>query len=469
MKTLIRILGLIALLAGASAAQTALTSTTLTREVLTSDQSIAVASASGISASSGGASSGSFLVLGRETMRVLGVNGLNVRVERGYVGGVFAHPSGAVVYEATAGELASSEPYGACDIGEKWPYTPLIVPGTGNLWTCTNGLWKKSDGTRFSSDCDALTDGQAGDICVESSTFVAYVCAPSSGLCDSAAEWYQVNGGNAQDEADLVSGTVLYRQKFGETANSSVTARASEVNFAAETLDSGSTAQVGNHYYTKFTHTGTEAGYTKDLTGMKNYAYLYGDGSLGGKFRGSADYAYLYGGTTFWVNGNESGSVVYGGTTTEARAFAASCYSYALQEGVNTAVENCVNYWAYKAYVRSTGDQTAELTNRYGFYAEGTATVTGNATLGANYGFYAEAHTGGTVNFNFYSAGATSKNFFEGLVQAGRLELLNGTEGTCDADHRGEVVLVEGGAGVADTARMCVKDAGDSYAWTTIL
>ena len=39
----------------------------------------------------------------------------------------------------------------------------------------------------------------------------------------------------------------------------------------------------------------------------------------------------------------------------------------------------------------------------------------------------------------------------------------NGTEGTCDATLRGQVVMVQGGAGVADTFRICRKDATDTY------
>ena len=44
----------------------------------------------------------------------------------------------------------------------------------------------------------------------------------------------------------------------------------------------------------------------------------------------------------------------------------------------------------------------------------------------------------------------------------------NGTEGTCDATLRGQVVMVQGGAGVADTFRICRKDAADAYAWTAL-
>jgi hypothetical protein len=43
-----------------------------------------------------------------------------------------------------------------------------------------------------------------------------------------------------------------------------------------------------------------------------------------------------------------------------------------------------------------------------------------------------------------------------------------GTEAVCDATTRGQVVMVQGGAGVADTLRVCRKDAANAYAWTAL-
>lgn len=42
------------------------------------------------------------------------------------------------------------------------------------------------------------------------------------------------------------------------------------------------------------------------------------------------------------------------------------------------------------------------------------------------------------------------------------------TEPTCNATNRGYVVLVAGGAGVADTFRVCTKDAADAYAYRAL-
>lgn len=44
----------------------------------------------------------------------------------------------------------------------------------------------------------------------------------------------------------------------------------------------------------------------------------------------------------------------------------------------------------------------------------------------------------------------------------------NGVEPTCSSTHRGKIIFVQGGAGVADTLRICKKDSGDAYAWTAL-
>jgi hypothetical protein len=44
----------------------------------------------------------------------------------------------------------------------------------------------------------------------------------------------------------------------------------------------------------------------------------------------------------------------------------------------------------------------------------------------------------------------------------------NGPQPTCDSAARGRLHLAEGGAGVADVLTICMKDAGDAYAWETI-
>lgn len=53
-------------------------------------------------------------------------------------------------------------------------------------------------------------------------------------------------------------------------------------------------------------------------------------------------------------------------------------------------------------------------------------------------------------------------------MQASYFTISNTAEPTCDSSTRGQVRMVQGGAGVADTVRVCKKDAGDAYAWTAL-
>jgi len=43
-----------------------------------------------------------------------------------------------------------------------------------------------------------------------------------------------------------------------------------------------------------------------------------------------------------------------------------------------------------------------------------------------------------------------------------------GAEPACNASTRGRVVMVQGGAGAADTLRVCLKNAVDSYSWIAL-
>lgn len=65
-----------------------------------------------------------------------------------------------------------------------------------------------------------------------------------------------------------------------------------------------------------------------------------------------------------------------------------------------------------------------------------------------------------TINYS----GAT----FSAQVAALEFKAGAGTESTCDVSNRGRVVMVQGGTGVADTFRVCAKDASNNYAWTAL-
>jgi len=89
-------------------------------------------------------------------------------------------------------------------------------------------------------------------------------------------------------------------------------------------------------------------------------------------------------------------------------------------EGIVSEVWNEGNGNITNAYGLSSSiwnDGAGTITNSYGIYVE-TATNGGGGTVTNNYGLYLkdQSAVGSTLSYNVYSAGATSKNKFEGKV-----------------------------------------------------
>lgn len=40
---------------------------------------------------------------------------------------------------------------------------------------------------------------------------------------------------------------------------------------------------------------------------------------------------------------------------------------------------------------------------------------------------------------------------------------------TAGADYRGQIFVLDGGAGVADTVKVCIKEAAGTYAWKNVV
>lgn len=73
-------------------------------------------------------------------------------------------------------------------------------------------------------------------------------------------------------------------------------------------------------------------------------------------------------------------------------------------------------------------------------------------------------------NSNGSPSGSTGFTFDGTAVSVGALKLFSsGSEPTADASNRGRFVYIAGSAGVADTIRICLKDAYDNYVWVTII
>jgi hypothetical protein len=154
--------------------QTTMTSTTLSAAVTATQDFVLVASATGITApgnltgSGPGNPSGSgviFLYMDREAMRVNGLSGTRIFVERGYAGTTAAaHVSGSKVWVGPAGRFAMQDPAGGCTLATI-AYLPRVVIPTGALWTCGASQW-----TTFGSFNERLTEGATLDVSTSGTT-----------------------------------------------------------------------------------------------------------------------------------------------------------------------------------------------------------------------------------------------------------------------------------------------------------
>lgn len=85
------------------------------------------------------------------------------------------------------------------------------------------------------------------------------------------------------------------------------------------------------------------------------------------------------------------------------------------------------------------------------------------------YGYWTNASTVAQItarNGTLALGGANADALW--LTGGGRVQFMNGTEPTCNSTNRGTLVLVQGGAGVADTFRICTKDAADAYGYRAL-
>ena len=105
------------------------------------------------------------------------------------------------------------------------------------------------------------------------------------------------------------------------------------------------------------------------------------------------------------------------------------------------------------------------------FYQNGVNVDVGS---GGIYRFASSASQGATKDLSLSRASANTLQVGDGSANSNGTILArihtwsNGTEGTCDATLRGQVVMVQGGAGVADRLRLCRKDATDTYLWSPV-
>jgi hypothetical protein len=165
------------------------------------------------------------------------------------------------------------------------------------------------------------------------------------------------------------------------------------------------------------------------------------------------------------------------------------------------AIVDTVGSGAYM-YLRSTlaspyaGTQINKTTNTvlwftgtqgldtYGWFTGSSLTRLASLTTGGTFTLYNETPTIGSTSLVVRAGAGQSGNNLQiwqnnagstiasisgnGDILARIYTWANGTEGTCDATLRGQVVMAQGGAGVADRLRLCRKDATDTYLWAPV-
>ena len=111
-------------------------------------------------------------------------------------------------------------------------------------------------------------------------------------------------------------------------------------------------------------------------------------------------------------------------------------------------------------------------TSRNLCYSNGTSwtalgdAVGASAYSGTNEIVIGKDATGGGANTATLGNASITKTILRGQVLLGSEGVwASGSEGTCDSQNRGRVVMTFGSAGNADTFRICTKDSSDSYSW----
>lgn len=171
-------------------------------------------------------------------------------------------------------------------------------------------------------------------------------------------------------------------------------------------------------------------------------------------------------GTLLLYNNGESdfNRLQFGGTTSSHGAIGRdSVNGFTIQSAAATATWNdastaasgtVANRYLFGIAAPTLTATNASVTDTVAstVYIGGAPTASTNTTIGTAYALNVAA---GNVNFG-------------GSAQSPMFKLMNSAEGTCSSTTRGEIRMVQGSTGVADTVRACVKSSADTYAWTAL-
>jgi hypothetical protein len=240
-----------------------------------------------------------------------------------------------------------------------------------------------------------------------------------------------------------IGGTQTLASNISGTNNIAIGTAALSVNTASENTAVGRESLQNNTTGTRNVAVGYRA-LRSVTTGENNVGFGHLAGALNtGSLTTGSNNTFIGYNTGFSNTTQRSGSVAIGSSAT-VNADNAGVLGIA---GMRWSVGGQVAP-AATLHVENTTASTGVTTE---FIRAGAGQSTNNLTEWQN--------SGGTALSYISSSGSFTTPF---------VQWLNSTEGTCDATTRGQLVMVQGGAGVADTFRVCAKDAADAYAWTAL-
>lgn len=159
------------------------------------------------------------------------------------------------------------------------------------------------------SDCEAVTGGKAGEVCVDTDDGALFSCVPSVGDCDTAGEWYAQAGGSGgifTDEGAYYRLTTVKQVHFGPNTDPLATVKitgdaAAEPSLIVTQAASGS----GNIIEIRLADD-TTVRFSMDSTGRANFS-----NGAGFNHGGGGNPLQVTGGTAYFysdiLHGNASG------------------------------------------------------------------------------------------------------------------------------------------------------------------
>lgn len=381
-----------------------------------------------------------------------GANGHVLKLSAGYPvwaaesGGGTTYTAGRVPFGDGTSTLATSTSLNWTDATANYP-TGLLTIGSGSQAFELSGRGTDSGATQgvpyFRS---ATTD--------KGTAFDVY----ANGYPTGTGAWMDVCGHDLQplNSTDFHCGIISHRGRVWQFSNGSLVSivvsggTATVTTGQAHGLSSGAvTFAVQGSSFSPFTEVST-------ITVTSPTTFTFTSGKPSGTYttgmviseQGTINMGAHYSSNVWKSNTNIGGTII---TLTSKVETGSGTAMAAFTDGVAAFKSGGTDKWRWSSSkFRGASDQV------FGFQS-GTDASTGSTDTGFS------RLAAGSVALGNGTASDTS-----GTLTLQILRFASGTEPTCSVTTRGQIVFVQGGAGVADTLRQCQKDSSDNYAWTAL-